>query len=69
MRIGINWLAFEAEIRSILEDSAFEPEDALACIDETLARYTKRGNSRNGSLSDDEYLRLANQYPQHFAWG
>lgn len=65
--LKMDWLGMEREIREVLSDPDFEPEDALACIDEILARYTRRGNERQ--LPDDERQRLANWYPQHFERG
>jgi hypothetical protein len=63
----IDWLGMEQEIREILRDEQFPPEDALKCIDEILARYTLRGAEIRG-ISQEDYDRLSNQHPKYFDW-
>lgn len=64
----INWLALENEIREILMDDDFDPNDALICIDECLARHTGRGNSRK-YFDENRRKEYENKYPKYFDWG
>ena len=63
----IDWLKMEMEMREVLSDSDISTEDAISCLDEILARYTRRGNCVE--MPAVEYDRLKNQYPKYFDWG
>ena len=76
-RKPIHWLGLETEIRNVLANyrdgkpgirssPALDTfaEDALACIDEIIARHTRRGNELEHD--DKDLVRLDDTYPNTF---
>lgn len=62
----INWLKMETQIRMVLEDKDMSSADKVLCIDEIIAKFTRRGNEI--PVFEKEYQRLANQFPTPFDW-
>ena len=65
--LTVDWLSMETEMREVLGGAGFEPGEALACLDEILARYTRRGNCRE--LAAEQRRDYENRYPRYFDWG
>ena len=63
----MDWVGMREEIVEVLENPLIcDPHEAILCVDEILARYSRRGNSL--SLAFAEWEATKSKWPKYFTW-